>query len=424
MKSSRLLSFYPWLIWLIAALFYSYEFFLRISPETMTSNLMQSFSVDATDLGILSAAYYNAYALMQIPVGILLDYVGMRRLLSLAALIVAIGCLLFAMTHHLNIAILGRVLMGLGSAFAFIGCLKLIHNWFDNKLLALVIGLTNTLGVLGAIFGEAPLAFIIQTLGWREVLSLAAATGIIVALLIFLIIRDNPSRTISGVRQSTTTPKHLWDGLQRIVKSRQTWLVSIVGGLMVAPIAAFTELWSVSFLTSAHHVDKPEAALLTSVMFIGIAIGGPIHGYISGLIGRRKPVMWLGACLALLCLSCIIYLSLDNLLLLTLLLFMFGFFTSSMLLCFALNSEWHPTWATGVAIGGTNMIVMLGGNIFQPLVGHLLDSHWQGTLVNGVRLFSLTDYRLALSVLPMCLIMALFIIPFIKETYCCMQNSD
>ncbi|MBX9705637.1 MAG: MFS transporter, partial [Gammaproteobacteria bacterium] len=407
-----------WLIWVIGAIFYSYEFFLRISPGVMTSDLMASFSIDATAVGLLSGFYYYAYASMQIPVGILLDTFGIRRLLASAALMVAGGCWLFAASHVFWQAELGRVLMGIGSAFSFIGVLKLVTNWFSEKYLAMVIGFTNTLGVVGAIGGEAPLAQLVNHLGWRQTLLTAAAIGVAIAVLVYLIIRDYPKNPPTNVRRDHAPAKHFWSGLLHVLKSPRAWLVGAVGGLMVAPVSAFTELWSVPFLGLAHHISRTEAALIASFMFIGIAVGGPTHGYLSGLLGRRKPVIWLGALGALLCLSAVIYLSIPNVEILCAILFVFGFCTSSMLLCFAINSESQPTWATGVAVGFTNMLVMMGGTIFQPLVGHVLDDRWQGQLLANVRVYTVTDYRMALSLLPCCLIIALIIIPLMRETYC------
>lgn len=407
-----------WLIWGIAAVFYSYEFFLRISPAVMTNDLMASFQIDAAAVGLLSGFYYYAYASMQIPVGILLDTFGIRRLLTAAASLVAFGCYLFATSSVFWHVELGRILMGIGSAFAFIGVLKLATNWFSEEYFAMVIGLTNTLGVLGGISGEVPLANFVSTVGWRHSMFVATILGLIIAVTIAFFIRDFPRHAPRGIRQDQHNARHFWSGLVAVLSSPRTWLVAAIGGLMVAPVAAFTELWSVPFLELGHHLTKTNAAFVASFMFIGIAVGGPTHGLISGKLGRRKPVIWCGALGALLCLSAAIYLSIPNIVILGSILFLFGFFTSSMLLCFALNTELHPNWATGVAVGFTNMIVMLGGTIFQPWVGHVLDQHWNGTLLNGARLYVLSDYRAALSLLVVCLILALMLIPFMKETFC------
>lgn len=408
-----------WLIWVVAALFYGYEFFLRISPTVMVPDLMKAFNVDAATLGSLSAFYYYAYASMQIPVGMMLDKFGIRRLLTIAAICVAIGSFAFSHTQQLWVAELGRVLTGVGSAFAFIGTVKLVRNWFDHEWLAAVIGLTNTLGVLGAITGEGPLAAFVSHFGWRHALFVAGCVGAVLALLITLFIRDTPSAAgYSDTKQTTdAVNKHeFWQGLVCVIKSPKTWLVAIFAGLMVAPISAFTELWSVPFLMQAHHISRTQAALLSTVMFIGIAVGGPGYGWLSGLLESRLPILKFGALGALLSLSAVLYLPMHSMVLLIVCLFIFGFSTSSMLLCFAINSENNPLWATGVTIGFTNMLVMAGGAVFQPLVGHFLDLLSGSSAGHIVTTFSVHQFRIALSVLPVCNVLALVVVHFIRDS--------
>jgi sugar phosphate permease len=406
-----------WLIWGTAALYYAYEFFLRISPSVMQSDLMLAFNIDAATFGTLSACYYYAYASMQIPVGMLLDKFGIRRLLSIAAICVALGCFAFAHTHQLWVAELGRIMMGLGSAFAFISTVKLIRRWFSHALIALVIGLTNTLGVLGAIMGQAPFAKFIEYFQWRQSFVVAGFIGLGLALLIYLFIRDTPEDVCpdANIAPTEKTNSQFWSGLQQVLSNPKNWLIAIIAGLMVAPVAAFTELWGVPFLMQAHSVSKPEAGLLSSLMFIGIACGGPFHGWWSGRLGSRLPALKVGAMGAFVSLSLILFFSMSSMLVLTVLLFLFGFFTSSMLLCFAINSENNPLWATGVVIGFTNMLVMLGGAVFQPLVGHFLDllSGHQGARVLSD--FSLHNFRIALAILPVCDIIAFVLIYFNRE---------
>lgn len=407
-----------WIIWGIAALFYSYEFFLRISPTVMVDDLMQAFHVDGAVLGSLSAFYYYAYASMQIPTGILLDRFGIRRLLTIAAIFVATGSFAFSHTHSLWVAELGRVITGMGSAFAFIGTVKLVRNWFSHELLAIVIGLTNTLGIIGAISGELPLAEFVDHIGWRQSLFVAGCVGALIALLITLVIRDHPKTPefcVEGNCDDKTLLPNFWQGLLIIIKNPKNWLIALFAGLMVAPISAFTELWSVPFLMQSHHVTKEGAASLSAAMFIGIGVGGPLHGLWSGFLGSRAIALKLGALGALLCLSAVLYLSIPYMPVLIVLLFLFGFFTSTMLLCFAINAENNPLWATGVAIGFTNMLVMAGGAIFQPLVGHFLDVLSGSTPQHVVQHFTTGQFRLALTVLPVCNLLALLFAFLIKD---------
>ncbi len=406
------------MVWLVAAIFYAYEFFLRISPKVMVPELAQAFHVHATQIANLSAAYYFAYAIMQIPVGILLDRYGIQRLLTFAAILVTSGSLLFASTHNLAVADIGRVLMGIGSAFSFVGCLKLANNWFSSKHLAVVIGLTNMLGVFGALSAETPLAYSLALFGWRHTMVITGFFGAILAIFIRVVVRDDPTAYgCPPLHKAKSILPSVLNGIKRVLRSRQTWLAALYGSLMVAPISAFAELWDVTFFMQTAHFSRVKAASLSMMIFIGIAIGGPTLGWLSDKLGRRKPIMYVGNLGALLCLFCIIWFPIHSTSLLASLLFGFGYFTSNMLLIFAINSENHPSWATGAVIGFSNMIVILGGTIFQPFIGALLDhfnisiTHAQSTAVSA-------KFRLILLVLPLCQLVAGLLLFWIRETYC------
>jgi sugar phosphate permease len=417
--------FMPWVIWVVAASFYSYEFFVRVSPSVMVADLMRNFRVDAEAIGTLSALYYYAYAMLQIPVGAMLDNYGIRRLLFFAALSVALGNVLLAATHKFWVAEISRVLMGVGSAFSFVGCLKLAANWFPQRQFAFLVGLTNMVGVLGAIGAEAPLAYAFHRFGWHMTLWSMGIIGSLLALLISLVIRDNPQfiGCLACCPKKSTQEHDFWEGFKYIIRCRRNWLVALYGGLMVAPVSAFTELWSVPFFTQVHHFSNIAAAGLSSLMFLGIAVGGPVHTYLSGKIHRRKPILWVGTIGALVCLSFLLYVNFTSIVLAEVTLFLFGFFISSMLLVFALNVEMHATWANGIVIGFTNTFVMLGGTVFQPLVGLVLDQLWQGEMQGNVQVFSAHAYRIALSLTILSLVGALCVLKFIRETYC-QQGSD
>ena len=186
-----------WVVWLTAGLFYMYEFIHRVSPNVMVPELMLDFKVSWQTLGNLSAYYYYAYALAQIPVGIMLDRYSTRYLLMFAALLIAIGSFTFAKTDSIHLANLSRVTIGLGSAFSFVACIRLAANWFFKQKLGLVIGLTNLLGVLGAVIAGRPLAHLVDKVGWRESIDYLGVIGVIFIFLIWAIVRDKPTYTKS-----------------------------------------------------------------------------------------------------------------------------------------------------------------------------------------------------------------------------------
>ena len=179
--------FYPWLVWGLAASFYCYGFFQRVAPSVMVGELMSEFSVSAAVLGNLSAFYFYAYASLQLPIGIRIDHWGAKRMLVGAALLCGAGSLLFAKADSLTMAYAGRLLIGAGAGFTWVGTLKLTAQWLPPKRFAMVSGMTLMLGMIGAVAGQAPLAAAVAVFGWRDTLSVAAFVAIALAALIWLI---------------------------------------------------------------------------------------------------------------------------------------------------------------------------------------------------------------------------------------------
>ena len=367
----------------------------------MIPELMSSFNVSVATLGNLSACYFYAYALAQIPVGILIDRYGTRGLLTIACCLITCASFSFASTDNMLIAELSRVFIGLGSAFAFVGCLKLGAYWFPDHKFAFVVGLTNLLGVCGAIIGGKPSAYAIEVYGWRNVMFVSAAIGLVVSSLLWLIIRE-PKNT----KHPQTNNKNnaaLIAKLLKVIKCRQTWLVAAFGGFMVAPIATYSELWGVSFLVNNYQLSRPEAAEITTLSFLGIAIGGPIIGWFSDHLRVRKLPMFIGTVGALCTISWILFGQVSNIWLIYILHLAFGFFTSSMLLCFSLSVECSTPRIRATTIALTNTIIMIMGALLQNISGILLD-------------YTSSDYYISFTPLIWCYVLALACFYFIRET--------
>lgn len=405
--------FYAVLVWLVVALFYGIEYFQRVAPGVIAQPLQHSLQVSPATLGLILALYYYAYAMAQIPVGIILDRFGARWPLALASLAVTIGTLLFATVNDLSLLALARILVGIGSAFAFVGCLKIAQIWFSKHWFPFVVGLTNTLGVLGALFGEAPLSHLIHYMGWQHALMLTAGVSFFISLLIMLVVRNQPTVTPKvrhAIAAINTTP--IKTTLSSILRDTQTWVTAIYASIMVAPVIAFAELWAVPFLQKTHRLNPEMAAFSVSLIFVGIAIGGPIHGLFAGLLKRRKHILFFGQMGALITLSLIVFVHSFNLLALQGLLWLFGFSTSSMLLCFPMNTERHPSQYSASVIAFTNMLIMLMGAMFQPFIGFILEMVGAS---KAIAMYSANDFTKAMLVLPAILLINFLLLLVLKE---------
>lgn len=371
-----------WSLWLIAALFYGYEFTHRVAPSVLTSDLKLAFDLNTQQLGMLGALYFYAYALCQIPAGMMIDKYGPIKPLIFASGLLTIGSFIFTLTNNLEAIYFSRLLIGAGSAFAFIGTLKIATLWLSPRVFPIVVGLTNLIGTLGALLGGMPLAHLCAQNSWRATMLDISVIGLMLTfLLLFFFSKKHPNKT-----QTSQTLAH-------VLKSKKLWGLAVVAALLVAPIAALPEMWGVEYITSVYQVSIPQAAKFSHTIFIGTALGGPFIGFVASK--TEKPFQWMlfATTMALILLSTFLYLPKLAAINLTLILFAFGFCTANMLLCFAMVNQ-------GIAIGFINTIIMLVAGLSQHLIGGLLQ---------------VSPYPMALSVLPLGLLFALIIIFQLKK---------
>lgn len=405
-----------WLIWTLACIFYFYECLLQVSPSVMSNELMHDFAVTGKTLGLLSGIYFYSYAVTQLPAGVLMDHFGPKRLISFATLLCAISTIGFASTEHFFMACISRLMMGFGSAFAVLGVLKLSATWFPAERFAFLTGLMVTVGMLGAIGGETPLAFLVEYFKWRTSMLIMGGSGVLLAILIYLFVHDAPKNYQTSLIPNNN--ENLSQNLLTIFKNKQLWLVALYGGLMYMATPVFCGLWGVPFLMLKMGISKAEAANFVSLIFVGWAIASPFWGIFSNRISLRKPPMYTGCIGALACSLALIYYPIQSKVLMQVFLLLFGIFSAGFLPAFSLAKELCSQKYVATGLSFMNMMNMIGIAIAQPLVGYALDYWWNGNYSQGVRVYSLEAYHAGLAILPLGMFMALLILPKIRETYC------
>ncbi|ARB93822.1 MFS transporter [Legionella longbeachae] len=407
----------PWMVWGLGCLFYFYECLLQVSPSVMSHELMRDFSVTSQTLGILSGIYFYSYAAMQLPGGVLMDYFGPHRLLTLATIVCALSTIAFGMTDSFFMACVARLMIGFGSAFAAVGTMKLAANWFPAQRFALLTGLMVTLGMLGAIGGEAPLALLIDSFGWRHSMLIMGSTGLVLAVLLIFIAKDTP-KSHEVTTSHHTEEEQLIPSLLTLMKNKQLWLVACYGGLMYMATPVFCGLWGVPFLMNKMMITKTTAANYISLVFVGWAIASPLWGIFSNRIGLRKPPMYIGCVGALICSLFFIFVPISKAIYMELLLLAFGIFSAGFLPAFTVAKELCNKKYVATGLSFMNMMNMIGIALAQPLIGYILDKMWEGEINGNVRVYPLEAYHTGLAILPLGMLVALIILPKIKETYC------
>ncbi len=395
-----------WLTWSLGALFFCYSFFQRVAPSVMIDPLMRDLAIGGAVLGNLSAFYFYAYAGLQIPIGLMVDRWGARILLTLGAALCALGSLCFALGDSLAAVYIGRLMIGAGAGCSFVSTLKLATAWFPPARFAQLTGMTMMLGMLGGIFGQAPLAILVEDLGWRGALMGAAAVGAVLAALIWVVVRDTPASQRPRADRVVGGPS-IAAALVLVLGRPRNWALALISAAMTAPLLAFAGLWGVAWLMQVHGLPRSEAAANTSLLLIGWAVGSPLAGTFSDRLKMRKWPLLAGASLGLSALAIIIYVPAMPPAVLALLLFVCGFSCGSVAISFAIARETNDAQLGGMALAFINMSVVGSGALFQPLIGALLDWQWGGQFVDGARVYGPEAYRIAFSVLILFLLLGI-----------------
>ena len=352
------------------------SFVHRTAPAALAGELTQAFSIGSAVLGTLAATYFYVYTLLQIPVGVLADTLGPRKILAAGSAIAAAGSLLFALAPAWEIAALGRTLVGVGVSVAFLAVLKISAVWFAPNRFATLTGITMFAGNLGAVAAGAPLAWLVTQTSWRVVFVAIAALSAALALATWLRVRDRPEE--SGYAPVTVAPaaaaKVPWmQALARVLANRTTWPAFFVNVGVGSSYLAFAGLWGVPYLQHAFNMPRVNAAQHTSLMLLGVAFGSVAIGIISDRLGSRRGVM--RAFTLLYALSWVPWLAHVQWPLWATLtwFFLMGLLVPGFTLSWTIAKETNPPAYSGIATSVVNVGVFLGTGILQPLVGWTLD---------------------------------------------------
>ncbi len=403
-----------WMIFWLSAFFMFYKNAIEVSPSVMTQDLMSEFSISAATLGNLAASYFYAYLIMQIPAGFLIDRFGPRKITTVSIIICGLGAILFSQSQTVAMASFGRFLTGVGASFAAMNCIKLLTNWFTPAKMAFMTGLMMTIGMMGAVGGQAPLAFLINLCGWRHTMWLIGIFGLVLALLFLLVVEDHPKNKEIHIAPQNMRFK---TAIQQIMTNKQGWLLSLYSGLAFAPVSVFGGLWGVPFISEFYGISKAIASRSVSLIFVGFAIGAPLTGLMSDWLKSRTLIMKLGTFVALIAILGVLYLPPISIVLLDGCLFLFGAAISCFLVCFTMIREINKPILAATAVGFMNAFDAFFGAFSDPLTGYFLDLSWTGAMKEGAPSFSLSAYQNALVILPIYLFLSLIVLYFIKETF-------
>ena len=384
-----------WFIWCLSALTFGYAFFHRVAPSVMVSDLMAEFTIGAALLGTLASLYFYPYVAMQFVLGALIDRFGPRLLLTAALLTGAAGSFLFGSADNLTLAYIGRLLVGAGSAVGFLATLAIAGKWFPPERFAFLAGLTMFFGMISGIFSSGPLAIFVEGFGWRNAMWSMGGFSILLAMLIFVFVRNAPEALEDEVIPPRESWGDMWRGLGRAASTLEVWKVAIVAFSMSGPMLALGTLWSTPYTFRAYDLTRPEAAFYASFMLFGWALGAPFFGWLSDRLRKRKIILVANSGFLSLALFVLVFLPTPPLWFTASLYVAIGLAGSAMSVTFALGREGSAKEISGSVLGIVNAMTVGAGAFLQPFVGYLLDVLWDGTMVDDSPVYSAQNYQYA-----------------------------
>lgn len=390
---------------LLSALFYCYEYFLRISPNVMLPQFMEWFQVTASGAGWLASLYYFAYTPLQIGVGVITDRYNPNRTLTWAIMACVAGCFLFPLTHIFSVAAVGRILIGIGSAFAYVGALSIASKTLKSHQFTFFAGAITTMGVLSGWGGDLWMSHILSHTSWVTVLYTGGFIGI--ALLIaFVIAAKRSERNSPKLIDSKDKTPICFATFRKIFSNRQLILLGVIGALLYLSLSVFAELWGPQFIQSAHHTTLHKASWINGFVFGGWAVGAPCQALIQRWTKSIRWSLIVQSILAAATITVAFMAIHQSEYIVCTLLFLFGFFCSSEVLCFSQSVSMVTRRNTGTAVAVVNFYIMLSGMIFQPLVSKVLELNWSGGIIGNIHAYSTPEFIIALSILPIAAIIA------------------
>jgi len=390
-------------VWLLAAVYYFYQYSLRAAPVVMLPQLSQAFGLTAAGVASLVGLFYFGYAPFSLVAGTAIDRLGARMVVPVGALMVGAGALLFG-TGNLTAAYIGRFLQGAGGVFALVGAVYIVGKQFPAAHGATLIGATQMFGASGGSAGQFLVGPLIAGgLAWSSFWTGMGLTGFLIAAVLFLLLpKEKITHQSNWAKDSATA-------LGVVFKNPQSILCGAIAGLLFIPTTILDMVWGVRFLQEGHGFDYGEAVLRSATVPLGWMIGSPLMGLISDKLGRRKPVLMGAGCVLLLCLAWILY-GRPGAFPPYLIGFVAGVASGSAMLTYTIIKEVNPPEYGGTTTGAISLINFGISAVAGPIFGSMMQSVSQGQTVG------LVHYQMTFQYLLYGVALAIALTFVLKET--------
>ena len=376
---------YRWVVFCLLAIGYLLVYFHRLSPAVVALDMQADLQTSGALLGFLAAAYFYPYALMQIPSGLLSDTWGPRKTITVFFDLAGAASFFLGTVDSLGLAILARVLVGLGVAMLFVPTMKVMTNWFKTEEFAMMTGVLMAVGGLGAYFAARPLAWLSDIMGWRGSFVIIGVVTLVLAVAVWILVRNSPQDMgLPAVNQpAQDSPGKdnaigLGQGIKMVLSTGGFWFLAAWFFFSFSIFFSFGGLWGGPYLMQIYGFSKAEAGNILGMMALAMIVGSPIFGWLSDKVFRSRKKVLILASVITLCLTVPLafFPAAMSRPALYLLCFLLGLFNSAVVIvAFTAAKELFPVEIAGTSVGLANLFPFLGGAVAPPIVGAILEAH-------------------------------------------------
>jgi MFS family permease len=343
------------------------SFMFRNVNAVISKDLATEFSLSSSELGLLTSAYFLAFAAMQIPVGVFLDRYGPRRVTASLLVVLAAGAGVFGLAQELGSLALGRALIGIGASAALMGAMKAYSMWFPLNRLATLYGWTVAIGALGAVAATLPVEYAASVIGWRAMFTGLAVFAFLVAACMFVVVPEKP---VPGAAEQWSEQL---SKIASIFRTPAFWRIGLPGIVVQGSYQGLFGLWFVPWLMDTQGVSRGEAAQWLLWAAIAYGSGAIFFGQGADRLAERGISQ-----LALLkwgtgfCVATFLALSFVPGLPKFMLLIFYAFASCATTLCYAILSRRFPLGMTGRLNTALNVSMFVCAFAVQVGAGFLL----------------------------------------------------
>lgn len=392
----------PFLFWGISLLFLLFQFFIQLSSGMVMTAIMHDFALTASEVGLLSSAYYYVYTALQIPVGMLFDRKNTRVLITVTCLISSIGCLLFAISPDFISLMVTRLLIGASSAFAFVGLSHILRQHFKPQQFGVMIGLSETLAFLATVIFMLVMGTASHSIQWRHIMLNTGYIGLVITLLSATLL---PRRDTLPVLQG----RSIWKELYALCANKTAWINGAYISLGFTLITVFGAMWAIPFIQLKTGCSLLTAGLIDAMLFLGAGLSCPLFGILDARTSHRKTLLFLSYVITAIVLTLTLFAPMSNLWALGGCFGLMGLTSGAYMLGYSIANDISPPESQSTSTGFANTLAMLSAPLLQPVVGYVLDAlKTHGT-------YGLEDYQFALTIVPLCLLLGAVLVVFLPS---------